>query len=230
MGLPLLSLVFSSVVSLGLVALKVFWTHRWSHLYLIWNLFLAWLPLIFSLAACELHRRGAARTWRFYGAAFAWLIFFPNAPYILTDLIHLGARHQPHYWVDMILILSFAWTGFLLGFISLFLMHSVVAWRLGKAVGWVFIVVMAGLGGLGVYMGRFLRWNSWDIFINPLGIARDLGRLALDPFGHRNSVMLAVLFGTFMLTAYLMLHALTHLRTLREMPADEPQAEPVPHP
>jgi uncharacterized membrane protein len=143
-------------------------------------------------------------------------IFFPNAPYILTDLIHLRSRWHAHYWVEMVLILLFAWTGFLVGFMSLYLMHSVVTGLRGKLVGWTFVFLMAGLSGLGIYIGRFLRWNSWDVFVNPVGIIRDLGQLALNPMAHRSSVALSILFATFMFIAYLMLHSLTHLHPARK--------------
>jgi uncharacterized membrane protein len=213
---PMFALLLSSAISVAFVGLKIFWTGRPSHLGLVWNLFLAWVPLFFALVVMRLDRDGAPGGWRFYSAAFGWLIFFPNAPYIITDLIHLRSRQHPHYWVDMVLILLFAWTGFLLGFWSLYLMRSVVARRAGQAVGWLFIVLMAGLGGLGVYIGRFLRWNSWDVFVNPLAVLRDVARLATDPIANRTSILLAVLFAVFMLMAYLMLHALTHLQPARD--------------
>jgi uncharacterized membrane protein len=223
---PLLALLLSSATSVAFVGLKIAWTGRGSNLGLVWNLFLAWVPLFFALVVIDLDRRGTRGGWRLYSSAFGWLIFFPNAPYILTDLIHLRSRQPAHYWVDMVLILLFAWTGFLLGFWSLYLMQSVVARRAGKAAGWLFIVLMAGLGGLGVYIGRFLRWNSWDIFVNPLGVLRDVAQLAADPIANRTSILLAVLFAVFMLMAYLMLHALTHLQPARDKLIEREPAQP----
>src|SRR5439155_25304289 len=167
--IPLVALLLASGVGVGLLCLRIVLTRHWHQLYLVWNLVLAWLPLLFALLACRLcERRGESLRWKwgFLAAVFAWLIFFPNAPYILTDLVHLQTwqtwRHPDRFWVDLVFILLFAWTGLLLGFISLYLMQSMVARLFGRAAGWTLIPVMAGLSGLGLCMGRFLRWNSWD--------------------------------------------------------------------
>src|SRR6185436_9690308 len=142
----------------------------------------------------RVYQSGPGNGWRLFAYAFAWLIFFPNAPYIFTDLTHLMSRHSGHFWVDLVLILLFAWTGFLLGFLSLYLMQSLVARRLGGAAGWVFIAVVAGLSGFGIYVGRFLRWNSWDVLLNPVGLFRDLAQWAANPLGHSNASVFPVLF------------------------------------
>src|SRR5437870_4280680 len=175
--LPLKVLLCASSVNVGLLALRICVTRHWHQLYLVWNLFLARLPLIFSIIACELYSRPSAvrrSRWGLVSAGFAWLLFFPNAPYIFTDLVHLGAWHSRHFWIDLVLILLFAWTGFLAGFVSLFLMQNLFKESLGKVAGWLLIPFVAGLSGLAIWLGRFWRWNSWDIFLNPGGIIQDL--------------------------------------------------------
>ena len=97
-----------------------------------------------------------------------WLAFFPNAPYILTDFLHLGSMGDiVPGWYDVLLLYWFAWTGLILGIVSLYLMQEIVTRGLGTAAGWVFVVVAAGLGSFGIYLGRFLRWNSWDLVRRP---------------------------------------------------------------
>ena len=123
---PVLTLLVASVVSLLVLSVRMVWLTSWHHAYLAWNLILAWLPLFFALAACRFSQGERQRKWCFRAAAFAWLIFFPNAPYIFTDLIHLHWWNQMVFWLDLILILLFAWTGLLLGFVSLYLMQSLV--------------------------------------------------------------------------------------------------------
>ena len=211
-----------------LVSARILWTGQLRYGFLIWNLFLAWLPLLFALLACEKSRNGSGRSWRFLGLAGAWLLFFPNAPYIFTDLIHLTRGYFAHFWVDLVLILSCALTGLVLGFLSLFLMQSVVMRMFGRAASWLFIAGVAGLSGIGMFVGRFLRLNSWDVLVKPLTLSRGIGHLAANPSGHFGSMALAGLFATFLFIAYLMLYALTHLRVQPELNSFQPALENPP--
>ena len=225
---PVLALLLVSAIGVGLVGLRVVLTRHWQQLYLVWNLFLAWLPLALAWRVQMLERRGAARDWKFWTTASAWLLFFPNAPYIFTDLVHLTSRWQSRYWPDLTLILLFAMTGFLLGFLSLYLMQSLVARRLGWRMGWLFVAVVAGLSSFGIYLGRFLRWNTWDILLNPIDLLRDVGGMAAHPLAHGGPVRFQLLFALFLFLAYLMLYALTHLRPpqFAALPAS---VEPLPY-
>jgi len=186
------------------VIARIVWTGQLRYAFLVWNLFLAWMPLIFALLAKE-------RYWRFAGLTAAWLLFFPNAPYIFTDLIHLTTRFVGHFWVDLTLILLCALTGLVLGFVSLYLMQSVVARMFGRIASWLFIAVVAALSSFGVYLGRFVRVNSWDIVTRPAKLYRGINDWASDPFAHATSFAFPVLFATFLFIAYVMLYALTHL-------------------
>jgi uncharacterized membrane protein len=215
---PLLALVITSLIGVSLITARTVWTGRWNSLYLIWNLFLAWLPLVFALSICRLHRLNQVKSWRFAARAGAWLLFFPNAPYILTDLIHLTSRHRQTFWTDLILILLFALTGLILGFLSLYLLQSVIAQRLGQLAGWLFVAVAAGLASVGVYIGRFLRWNSWDALINPLDLTRDVAGWLAQMLTHRHDVLFPALFTAFLFLAYAMLYALTHLNPVETGP------------
>jgi len=210
--MPMLALAFASAVCLGLVCAQIVWTGNIRYGFLAWNLFLAWLPLAFALLAQERFQQAAARNWRFAGLAGAWLLFFPNAPYIFTDLIHLTARFSAHFWVDLVLILSCALTGLVLGFVSLYLMQGLVKRMLGGPASWLFIAGVAGLSGFGVWLGRFLRFNSWDVLCRPVELCSGLGFWVANPRGHRASLAFPALFGTFLFITYLMLYALTHLR------------------
>ncbi len=211
-AIPVLALTFASAVSVALVVARIIWTGRLGYGFLAWNLFLAWMPLVFSLLACEKYERGSVRDWRFLGLAGAWLLFFPNAPYIFTDLIHLRTRYYAHFWVDLVLILLCALTGLVLGFVSLFLMQSVVRRLLGRVASWIFIALVAGLSGFGIYLGRFLRFNSWDVLFNPVELYRGIGHWAAVPLSHPTSLAVPALFGAFLFIAYVMLYALTHLQ------------------
>jgi uncharacterized membrane protein len=216
-AMPVLALSFASAASVGLVFARIVGTGNVRYSFLIWNLFLAWLPMIFALLACEQYRSASGRSWRFLGLAGVWLLFFPNAPYIFTDLIHLTTRFYPQFWVDLSLVLLCALTGLVLGFVSLYLMQSVVTRMLGWAASWFFIVAVAALSGFGIYLGRFMRFNTWDILFKPRQLYHGIGNWVADPLANSNSLAFPVLFATFLFVTYLMLHALTHLRPAQLM-------------
>ena len=216
-AMPMLALTFASAVSVALVAARIVWTAKLYYAFLIWNLFLAWLPMLFALLACEKFQRSSGRDWQFLGLAGAWLIFFPNAPYIFTDLIHLTARFYSHFWVDLTLILLCALTGLVLGFVSLYLMQSVVERMFGRPASWLFIAAVAALSGFGIYLGRFMRFNSWDVVFRPRQVYHGIGHWVANPLATANSLAFPILFGAFLFVSYLMLYALTHLRPAQPM-------------
>jgi uncharacterized membrane protein len=212
-AVPMLALMFASGVSVALVVARIVRTGNIAYGFLLWNLFLAWLPLIFALLAAEKYQAtGSGRNWRFLGLAGAWLLFFPNAPYIFTDITHLRTHFYSHFWVDLVLILLCALTGLVLGFVSLYLMQSVVTRILGRAASWLFIAAVAGLSGFGIYLGRFLRFNSWDVLLNPVDLYHGIGTWAADPLANSSSFVFPVLFATFLFITYVMLYGLTHLQ------------------
>ena len=140
------------------------------------------------------------------------MLFFPNAPYIFTDLIHLTTRFYGHFWVDLTLILLCALTGLVLGFVSLYLMQTVVERMLGRPASWLFIGIVAALSGFGIYLGRFQRFNSWDILFRPIQLSRGISNWVADPLANANSLAFPILFAAFLFITYVMLYALTHLR------------------
>ena len=209
--MPMLALTFASAVSVTLVFARIVWTGHLRYAFLVWNLFLAWLPLIFALLAREKYQNASGRSWRFAALAGAWLLFFPNAPYIFTDVIHLTSSFSRHFWIDLVLILSCAMTGLVLGFLSLYLMHSVAKRMIGRWWSWLFIAAVAGVSGFGIYLGRFLRLNSWDVLLRPVKLYHGLGTWVTDPLSHPASFAFPVLFAAFLFIAYVMLYGLTLL-------------------
>jgi uncharacterized membrane protein len=186
--------------------------------FLIWNLFLAWIPFIISYFTYTLTLR---RRWIYVVipiAAFFWLIFFPNAPYILTDFQHLANRTKElPLWYDVMMLIWFAFTGLLLGMVSLFLMQEIIRREFGRWLGWAFVALVTALSAAGVYVGRFLRWNSWDILSNPTGLALYSFERAQNP--SLQSIGFIGLFGAFFLFLYITLYTFGHL--LLERPTTE---------
>lgn len=174
--------------------------------FLLWNLFLAWVPYIAALYA---EHWSVGRTRIGAGTLIAgavWLLFLPNAPYIMTDFVHLP-RMGFVWWYDVGTLLAFAWSGCLLGVASLHVMQELVRARLGSAVAWGFVLSCVGLSGLGIYMGRFLRWNSWDVLTSPRSLATELVALLSDPAAYPRLVGVSGLFACFLLLGYLTLYA-----------------------
>ena len=183
--------------------------------FLIWNLFLAWIPFIISYFTYTLTLQ---RKWVYIFipvTAFLWLVFFPNAPYILTDFQHLAkVTGDLPVWYDVMMLIWFSFTGVLLGMVSLFLMQEVVRREFGRWAGWGFVAIVAALSSAGVYVGRFLRWNSWDIFRNPGGMAEYTLQSVQDP--SLQSVGFIGLFGAFFLFLYITLYTFGHLLLERQ--------------
>ena len=191
-------LVALSVLVAALVAFRIVYTQSADHTGLLWNLVLAWVPLGLALLVYDRAEHGRRR-----GAALAaamWLLFFPNAPYIVTDFVHLRGSEGRAYWFDLVLIATVATTGLLLGFVSLYLVHVVVRRAAGPAVGWAFVVVALALSSLGVYLGRVWRWNSWDALVNPWSVVRRLAHAFANPDPRAVAFMLA--FTLFLAATY----------------------------
>lgn len=202
-------LVCSTLLSLGLIAVRWVVAGHTRGEFLVWNLFLAWIPFWFALAAYALHLRGTRRPWALLILGTMWLLFFPNAPYLWTDIVHLfPALHTAAFWCDLVLILTFGWNGMLLGLLSLYLIHRVAADRLGFRGGWAVAVVSLALGSFGISLGRFDRLNSWDSFTRPTELLARLGDTMIHPFPHRLQLAMAMLFFAFLLLGYGMLLAL----------------------
>jgi uncharacterized membrane protein len=172
---------------------------------------------LFALGVYKRFQRGERNNWQTFALAGLWILFLPNAPYIFTDLIHLNTRIQSHYWVDLSLILMAAFTGFLLGFLSLYLMQFTVAHRWGQMAGWAFTAAATGLSGFGIYLGRILRWNSWDALVHPVRLTGSVGHWAAHPLANPGTgLAFPLLFGIFLFLGYVMLYALTHLQPARK--------------
>jgi uncharacterized membrane protein len=212
-----LLLAGATICCVAIWRLRLEYTGIFRYRFLLWNLFLAWIPFLISYFTYTLSSR---LRWVYVFipvAAFLWLIFFPNAPYILTDFQHLasGERDLP-VWYDVMMLIWFAFTGLLLGMVSLFLMQEIVRREFGRWIGWGFVAAVAGLSAAGVYVGRFLRWNSWDILRDPTGIALYSFERVQDP--SLQSIVFIGLFGSFFLFLYITLYTFGHL--LLERPVD----------
>lgn len=179
--------------------------------FLVWNLFLALVPVALALALRALSSRHTAPVLQ--GAVFAgWLAFLPNAPYLVTDLVHLEPRPPVPLWFDIALLASFAAAGVLLGYMSVADVEWVVSKRFGRAVGRAVALSALALCGFGIYLGRYLRWNSWDLLFSGEDIARQIGSGLLDPLAHPRAWGVSVIYGAALVLGYIVLQGVA--RTL----------------
>lgn len=192
-------LVLAAFILVGTTAL--FFAARWLHAgrplnFLVWNLFLAAIPVAASFFARHLH----ARAW-FWPLALLWLVFFPNAPYIVTDLMHIRTTRPANLWLDVLLLGSAALTGLYAGLVSLRWMHEAVRLRGSPRLAWVVVLGASLLCGFGVYLGRFQRWNSWDIVTRPAELLAE----AWSALAETHVLAFSVLFSVVVFAGYIIL-------------------------
>ena len=204
------SLALASAFCVAAIVARTAYTGRPSHVFLVWNLFLAWIPFALAVLVYDRYRRGSSMV-ALAPLAFAWLVFFPNAPYLITDLVHLSPYTDVPQWFDVFTFAAFAWTGMLLGFASLYLMQSVAKALLGTLAGWVFVLVALGLGSFGVYLGRVHRLNSWQVFSDPMPLASDVWTRLQSPLVEARMVGMTLFLTAFLAIAYFVLYSFLNL-------------------
>lgn len=186
------------------------------YFFLPYNLILAIIPFVLACFIVHYNRHRVFSPLLLVAAGLVWLIFFPNAPYMVTDFIHLAPRVGIPIWFDAVLIVSFASTGLLAGWYSLYLMQWVVMQWFDTTTSWIFVVVSLTLASFGVYLGRFLRWNSWDLFMDPVRLANDLSIRFFTPSLHmRLWLVVGLLLGFFIVSYTSLVVFLQHERSIK---------------
>ncbi len=194
-------LAFTSIFCFTFSAFRLLYTGSKLFFFLNWNLFLAFVPWIFS-SFLIIYPSMQKKKILVLAVLGIWLLFFPNAPYILTDLFHLKRNLVMPIWFDTLLILSFAWVGLMYGFISLWNIEKVLSSFFRK--GWVtfFSTSLLFVGSFGIYLGRYLRWNSWDIIQQPFELIYDISDRVSSPFKHPTAWGMTILMGIFLNIVY----------------------------
>ena len=189
-----------SIFSFGLSLFRILYTRSFEFLFLDWNLFLAFIPWLISsiIILKKLHDK----KFLLVIMILSWVIFFPNSPYILTDLFHLGMSSKAPLWFDLSLILSFAWTGLLFGFVSLMDIEKVLGNFVNKGKTTFISIAFLFISGFGIYVGRYLRWNSWDVFINPFALSNDILSQIFHPIYNSRAWGLTLFIGLLLNLIY----------------------------
>jgi uncharacterized membrane protein len=201
-------LAFVSALAVSLLLFRTVASQSLVFLFLTWNLFLASVPLIFIKWVWEMEIRKPMPHWLLLAFIGAWLLFFPNAPYIITDLVHLRSVSDNMVWYDTLMIFTFALAGFLTGLYSIRIVHRLVTHRWNTLVAWVGIAGCMVLSGFGIFLGRYGRWNSWDIVTQPGALARGIFRSMQDPFAIKHTLS----FSFVLLLMYFAFHIFAEIK------------------
>jgi len=172
--------------------------------FLVWNLFLATIPAVAAWFFARAMTKGSSLIEQIVWFA-VWLVFLPNAPYIITDFVHLTPRPGIPLWYDTALLISCAGTGLLLGYTSIADVQAVVTRRFSAVMGWLLVIAAVLLSGFGVYLGRFLRWNSWDTLTNPRQLFFEIGDRLINPLSHPQTFGVTAIYGVGLFLGYVAL-------------------------
>lgn len=207
----LVTLALSSGVSILLLATRMIVTDSSRFWFLIWNLILAWIPLGFAYG---LYRRLAHKRWPEWPdfiIAGLWLGFLPNSFYLLTDLIHLQSSGEVSLLYDTALLASFVLNGLIVGYLSLYMVHRLATRYLGERGAYIMAQSVLLLCGFAIYLGRYLRWNTWDVIINPAGLVFDVSDRIINPATHLHTFVVTGVFYIVLGSIYAVLYRLIQL-------------------
>lgn len=177
-----------------LIIIRAFISSQFIYFFYVWNLCLAIIPLIISNKLLQQKTMKAKACL----LLFVWLLFFPNAPYIVTDLFHFTQREGIPFWYDLVIVTTAAWNGLMLGFISLSHVEKFLSRNFKEIIVKIILFASLILCGFGVYLGRFLRFNSWDIFNNVGELSEEIFSRLIHPFNHTTTWGFSILFATMM--------------------------------
>jgi len=212
----LLAVGLLSLAELVFLAVRVLLTGSHRFLFIPWNLLLAWISLLLAVLLVRNLKHFAWRSWRHILLSCLWLAFLPNTWYVLTDFIHISPNGEISQLFDIVLIILLVFIGFLLGFASLFLVHRELLRRFSRQRSYLFVELIILISSFAIYIGRDLRWNSWDVITNP-GVIVNVSDAIIDPFGSPRALNVTVLFFSLISLLYLAFWVFTQPPKLKKV-------------
>lgn len=201
-------LLASSCFSCFLLLCRMITTQSLGYIFLPWNLFLAFVPYWISWWMTR-NVSIIQNKMKLLVSLAAWLLFIPNSFYIITDLFHFTNIRSAPKWFDLLLIFSFAWNGILCGIISLRRIEIILSVVKGKEFSIFIIFVVMWLNAFGIYIGRYLRYNSWDVISNPFSLISEIAAMVFHPFDNLWEWGMISCYSIFMTLLYVTLKKLS---------------------
>lgn len=201
----LAALIISNLVSVLLFVIRVQQAQNIRYWFLLWNLVLAWVPLGLVLLLRERLKSTRWLVWQNVAISILWLGFLPNSFYLVSDLIHLKDTGEVSQLFDAVMFMNFIVNGLVAGYASIFLMHRMLLRRLKRVHVHGFIAFVFLVCSFAIYLGRDLRWNTWDILVNPAGILFDVSERVINPLTHSEVFSITALFSIFLGTVYVVI-------------------------
>lgn len=195
-------LIVSCAFSFLLLSARIIITGHQTYLFLVWNLFLAFVPYAITQWAAVDIRILKNRT-KLAATLFTWLLFVPNCFYIITDLFHLDTFDTAPKWFDLLLIFSFAWNGIVLGIVSIRRVETIVKSSMGRNFSLLIVFAVMWLNAFGIYIGRYLRFNSWDIVMQPFSLFKEMFEVLFHPLTNKMEWGMIGVYAVFMTVLYI---------------------------
>ncbi|HET7528750.1 MAG TPA: DUF1361 domain-containing protein [Candidatus Saccharimonadales bacterium] len=186
-----------------LLCFRIILTGTTRYSFIPWNLLLAWASLALAVILCRNLRHHRWLSWPNIALSLLWLIFLPNTWYVLTDFIHVVPNGEISQLYDIVMISLLVFVGFALGFAGLFLVHRELLNRIRALRSYIIIELIILFCGFAIYLGRDLRWNTWDVITNPGSVLVNVSDSVIDPFGNPRAFNVTALFFILISLLYL---------------------------
>ncbi len=191
------ALVVATFVGVGLLTAEAVSSGSFAYAYLITNTILAWVPFVLAVGLRQTLRTKRWSSWQALALSVAWLMFLPNSFYMVSDFIHLSEIGGDQMLIAAVAFTSFIFLGLLLGIVSVYLIHKEFLKRVSPRAAAGLVGLLLLISSFAIYVGRDLRWNTWDVFLNPWGLLFDLSERFIHPSQYGQ--MLAVVVPFFVL-------------------------------
>ncbi|MGL4631495.1 MAG: DUF1361 domain-containing protein [Leadbetterella sp.] len=209
-----LSIVILSFLSLFLIAVRIIGSNNWAFIFLVKNLFLAWIPFGFICLANKFLKLDMQK-WRLRSllALLACIAFLPNSFYIITDLIHINDYTEIKLWYDPALIFVTAFAGMSIGLYSMYILDTIIRRKFSSFFSWTSILGLSFLLAYGIYLGRYLRLNSWEIASDPFTVVSTV----ISTISSIEAIKTTLLFGCILFVGYISFLLSTRNKTLKNI-------------
>jgi uncharacterized membrane protein len=197
-----LAVILSNLFAIALVVNRVLFSESYRYLFLLWNILLAALPAILAVWLVRRIRKHGWLKPKQILLTFLWLAFLPNSFYLLTDFIHLRQTFEADILYDIVLLASFLINGLILGYISLVVLHRELIKRVSSIQAASLILLTLFLSSFAIYLGRFTRWNTWDLLLQPAGLLFDVSDRFVNPGAHPQTFSITLLLFVFLSVIY----------------------------